>query len=68
MKALTGIQMILQHHKHPVLQIIYSQILLRSERNSQKKKKIKFKTLLYEKLKYLWTWMGQQTAEDEAQQ
>lgn len=67
MKALTGIQMILQHHKHPVLQIIYSQILLRSERNS-KKKKIKFKTLLYEKLKYLWTWMGQQTAEDEAQQ
>lgn len=70
MKALTGIQMILQHHKHPVLQIIYSLILLRSERNSQKKKKNTFKTLLYEKLQYqyLRTWMGQQTAEDEAQQ
>lgn len=40
------------------------------EKFSKKKKKITFKTLLYEKLQYqyLRTWMGQQTAEDEAQQ
>lgn len=67
MKALTGIQMILQHHKHRVTNYLLPNTSKVREKFSKKTKNT-FKTLLYEKLQYLRTWMGQQTAEDEAQQ